>query len=151
MIFFLQSLLVTSNNTHYENFLLLPKIIDDKSITEIFKSLNVKKIKGGGQIGGGGGQADDIEIEVLAIIEELKKNEVGVFHAVYEFPKDDPLELAINNNIPTDESGIDIKPTFIDANASWNIYQASGNDNDCLIHSFLTGTSPTFRQTWYRW
>ena len=146
MIFFLQSLLVTPNNTHYEKFLLLPKIIDDKSITEIFKSLNVKNIKGGGQMGGGGGQADDIEIEVLAIIEELKKNKVGVFHAVYEFPKDDPLELAINNNIPTDKSGNEIKPTFIDANASWNIYQASGNDNDCLIHSFLTGTSPTFRR-----
>ena len=109
MIFFLQSLLVTPNNTHYEKFLLLPKIIDDKSITEIFKSLNVKNIKGGGQMGGGGGQADDIDKEVLAIITELKHNAPMDLKSAFDYNDDDQLELALKDSIPKDKSGIEIK------------------------------------------
>ncbi len=81
----------------------------------------------------------DADAQVYCQNKSANSMEEWVAARVLEF------ELLLNGNIrPSEFNGG--HPPYPPELADWTIIYASGNSNNCLVHSLLTLTSPTFRQ-----
>ena len=129
----LQTLLIPPNDTNYENYFLLNLIIDDNTIDNCINKLKIIQ-KGGGN----------------SMIEKIR-GWVVLNSRLQKYEKKETIQLDVLQNLTGQIPTIADTTTLLSPpppyqGGTWNIYVTSGDNNNCLIHSFLMATSPLFRR-----